>query len=155
LAGQLYRCEGEGEGGFIVGCTGASGSCDGLTGQACLTGGFIGCLVQPTEVVCQQRIFCIPALDGCPFDFCNNIAGNCTFKDSAFREQQQACSTLTSFGDCGAADCAISRVTDAVCTGDWSCDNVLINFDDPRNPPTAEICTDLQPLGFGCTPVFQ
>jgi hypothetical protein len=139
--------------GEFVGCTGASGSCDGLTGQACQAGAQLGCTGSLSIGSCQRKIACIPGIDGCPFDYCVTVAGNCQFKDPAQRDQQLACSSHTTYDACVAGDCIPADIT-PVCSGTWSCDVSFAEIPAEERPPSTS-CESFQPLGFACTPVFQ
>ncbi len=139
--------------GEFIGCTGPSGSCDGLTGQACQAGAQLGCTGSLTIGSCGRKISCIPGIDGCPFDYCETVAGNCQFKDPAQRDQQQACSTHTTYEACVTGDCIPANIT-PVCSGTWSCDVSFAEIPPEDRPPSTS-CETFEPLGFACTPVFQ
>lgn len=136
--------------GTFVGCTGESGSCDTLTGDACANSGLLGCGVAIT-VDCAQQVYCIDVFDGCPPAFCTGSGDLCAWRDDADRIEAQACSTHTTSSACASVLCQVFDVNcDA--TGTWSCD---LSFDDTGMAPDAGVCNQFDALGFDCDPVFE
>lgn len=133
----------------FVGCEGATGTCEGLSGRACEVSGLLGCNVT-FALNCFQEVYCIDVFDGCPQQFCTGSGDTCAWRNDADRVTAQACFQSTT---CASVLCQSLGVTCSA-TGAWSCDLDFSGLPSDQRP-AASVCADFDALGFACTPLFD
>jgi predicted small secreted protein len=142
--------------GEVLGCTGGTGDCSGLTGNACQFSDALGCDVLRT-LSCSQQVYCIAIFDGCPVNYCTGSGDTCAWRDPADRLVAQSCSNNTAIDSCNSPLCRINNYNCSA-TGTWSCDITFTPDTGPTDSGSpgsgAQVCTNFAALGFGCTPLY-